>query len=61
MPKYEREDIIIKTKMALNILKNKELLYKYKFESLITIKKHSIKNEQSAFYKILNIPFSQES
>ena len=54
MPQYTEEDIVRKVKIAMDILKNKELLSKYKYEALLTVNKHSIEIERDSFYKILN-------
>ncbi len=57
MPQYTQEDIVRKVKVAIDILKNKELLNKYKSEALLTVNKHSIEIEKASFYKILNKVF----
>ena len=57
IPQYTKEDIVEKVKVAIGILKNKELLNKYKSEALLTVNKHSIEIEKTSFYKILNDVF----
>lgn len=53
MPNYTQEDITNAMFEAINIIKDKISLKKYKRKALQTIQKHDIKNERDAFYKLL--------
>ena len=60
MPKYTKDNIVEKLKVAMRILEDKVQLNKYRSEALLTVSKHSIEAEKTSFYKILNEIFMKK-
>lgn len=54
MPLYELNDIIEKALIAMRLIKDKNLIEKYKNETTKTLKKYNINRERESFLKIMD-------